>query len=83
MATARTPVETVLREEFAAVSAGYHLNKWQWNTVGLDGSMPDNALRDWIQNADELIKRQPVSYVAWPRTRRLRPVRASELACRE
>ena len=45
---------TAVREEFAAVSAGYHLNKRHWNTVRLDGSVPDDALRDWIQDSYEL-----------------------------
>jgi predicted DNA-binding protein (MmcQ/YjbR family) len=40
-----------LREEFAAVTPGYHLNKRHWNTVQLDGSVPDDALTDWIQDS--------------------------------
>jgi predicted DNA-binding protein (MmcQ/YjbR family) len=43
-----------LREEFPAVTAGYHLNKRHWNTVRLDDSVPDEALRDWIQDSYEL-----------------------------
>ena len=30
-----------LRTMFAAVKPGYHLNKEHWNTVKLDGSLPD------------------------------------------
>jgi predicted DNA-binding protein (MmcQ/YjbR family) len=30
-----------LRETHAAVSPGYHLDKRHWNTVTLDGSLPD------------------------------------------
>jgi predicted DNA-binding protein (MmcQ/YjbR family) len=41
----------VLREEFAAVTPGYHLNKRHWNTVLLDESVPDDALADWIQDS--------------------------------
>ena len=40
-----------LREEFAAVTPGYHLNKRHWNTVQLDGSVPDEVLTDWIQDS--------------------------------
>ena len=43
-----------LREDFPAVTAGYHLNKRHWNTVTLDGSVPEEALRDWIQDSYEL-----------------------------
>ncbi|MBV9597496.1 MAG: MmcQ/YjbR family DNA-binding protein [Chloroflexi bacterium] len=40
-----------LREEYVAVTAGYHLNKRHWNTVELDGSVPDEALVDWIEDS--------------------------------
>ena len=40
-----------LREEFPSVTPGYHLNKRHWNTVPLDGSVPDDALADWIQDS--------------------------------
>ena len=43
-----------LREEFAAVTPGYHLNKRHWNSVRLDGSVPDDALREWILDSYEL-----------------------------
>jgi predicted DNA-binding protein (MmcQ/YjbR family) len=40
-----------LRESYPAVKAGYHLNKRHWNTVTLDGSVPDDELCDWIQDS--------------------------------
>lgn len=43
-----------LREDYSAVSAGYHLNKRHWNTVRLDGSVPEDALREWIEDSYEL-----------------------------
>ena len=43
-----------LREDFAAVTPGYHLNKRHWNTVRLDGSVPDDALREWIEDSYDL-----------------------------
>src|SRR5436309_4569934 len=43
-----------LREEYPAVTAGYHLNKRHWNTVRLDGSVPDDMLTDWIEDSYEL-----------------------------
>jgi predicted DNA-binding protein (MmcQ/YjbR family) len=33
-----------LRDSFAAVRPGYHLNKEHWNTVRLDGSIPDEGV---------------------------------------
>ena len=29
-------------DDFAAVNPGYHLNKTHWNTVTLDGTVPDD-----------------------------------------
>ena len=43
-----------LRQEYAAVTAGYHLNKRHWNTVELDESVPDDALADWIEDSYDL-----------------------------
>src|SRR5919204_4004517 len=43
-----------LRDAYAAVTPGYHLNKRHWNTVLLDGSVPDDALLDWIQDSYDL-----------------------------
>ena len=37
----------LLRERYAAVTPGYHLNKVHWNTVTLDGSVPDDEVDDW------------------------------------
>jgi predicted DNA-binding protein (MmcQ/YjbR family) len=44
-----------LREQYPAVTAGYHLNKRHWNTVTLDGSVPDDVLDEWIQDSYALI----------------------------
>ena len=33
-----------LRATHAAITAGYHLNKRHWNTVTLDGSVPDRLV---------------------------------------
>jgi predicted DNA-binding protein (MmcQ/YjbR family) len=45
----------VLREQWPAVSPGYHLNKRHWNTVRLDGSVPDTELAAWIDDSYELV----------------------------
>jgi predicted DNA-binding protein (MmcQ/YjbR family) len=43
------PVEAEeLRDRFAAVTPGYHLNKRHWNTVILDGSIPDELVRAMV-----------------------------------
>ena len=44
-----------LREAHAAVTAGYHLNKRHWNTVELDGSLPDATVRDMIEDSYDLV----------------------------
>jgi predicted DNA-binding protein (MmcQ/YjbR family) len=41
----------VLRENYPAVTPGYHLNKRHWNSIELDGTVPDDDLRDWIQDS--------------------------------
>jgi predicted DNA-binding protein (MmcQ/YjbR family) len=44
-----------LREQYPAVTAGYHLNKRHWNTVDLDGSIPEAVLDEWIQDSYDLV----------------------------
>lgn len=43
------------RAMFAAVIPGYHLNKRHWNTVTLDGSVPDEILGDMIDASYTLV----------------------------
>jgi predicted DNA-binding protein (MmcQ/YjbR family) len=44
-----------LRERYASVTPGYHMNKKHWNTVMLDGSVPDKEIQSWIDHSYELI----------------------------
>jgi predicted DNA-binding protein (MmcQ/YjbR family) len=44
-----------LREAHPAVLPGYHLNKRHWNTVILDGSLPDRMIRDMIEDSYDLV----------------------------
>lgn len=44
-----------LREKYIAVSPGYHMSKLHWNTVILDGSIPDKYIYEWIDLSYELI----------------------------
>jgi predicted DNA-binding protein (MmcQ/YjbR family) len=44
-----------LREAHAAVLPGYHLNKRHWNTVIIDGSLPDGMIRDMVEDSYDLV----------------------------
>jgi predicted DNA-binding protein (MmcQ/YjbR family) len=44
-----------LRNTYAAIRPGYHLNKRHWNTVTLDGSLPDQLVRDLIEDSYDLV----------------------------
>jgi predicted DNA-binding protein (MmcQ/YjbR family) len=44
-----------LREEHEAVIPGYHLNKRHWNTVILDGSISDDAVKEMIEDSYDLV----------------------------
>lgn len=44
-----------LREEYACVLPGYHMNKKHWNTVVVDGSVPARQLKEWIDHSYELV----------------------------
>jgi predicted DNA-binding protein (MmcQ/YjbR family) len=44
-----------LRGAHAAVIPGYHLNKRHWNTVIIDGSVPDEAIREMIEDSYDLV----------------------------
>lgn len=40
-----------LRETYAAVKPGYHMSKKHWNTVTVDGSIPDDVLLDFVRHS--------------------------------
>ena len=44
-----------LRERYEAVRPGYHMNKTHWNTVVLDGSVPQQELRGMIDHSYEQV----------------------------
>jgi len=44
-----------LRGAYASVLPGYHLNKRHWNTVILDGSIADEAIRDMVEDSYDLV----------------------------
>ncbi len=45
-----------LRETYVAVKPGYHMNKKHWNTIEIDGSIPDALLQSWIDHSYDLVK---------------------------
>lgn len=47
-----------LRERYPCVVAAYHFNKTYWNTIYLDGEMPDEELKQWIcHSVDEVVRK--------------------------
>jgi predicted DNA-binding protein (MmcQ/YjbR family) len=44
-----------LRARYAAITPGYHLNKRHWNTVTLDGSVPDDELLELVGHSYDLV----------------------------
>jgi predicted DNA-binding protein (MmcQ/YjbR family) len=44
-----------LRNSYPAIRPGYHLNKRHWNTVTLDDSLPDQFVRDLIEDSYDLV----------------------------
>ena len=53
-----------LRDTYPAVAPGYHLNKRHWNTVTIDGSLPEAMVIDLIKDSYDLV------VVSLPKTRR-------------
>jgi predicted DNA-binding protein (MmcQ/YjbR family) len=44
-----------LRADHPAITPGYHLNKRHWNTVRVDGSVPERLLRDMVEDSYDLV----------------------------
>jgi predicted DNA-binding protein (MmcQ/YjbR family) len=44
-----------LREKYSSVTSGYHMNKKHWNTINLDGTVPDKEVFSWIDHSYDLI----------------------------
>ena len=44
-----------LRDSYRAIHPGYHLDKRHWITITLDGSLPDQLVRDLIEDSYDLI----------------------------
>lgn len=46
-----------LRDRYEEVRPGYHMNKKHWNTVVIDGGIPDAEVRKMIDHSYELVLR--------------------------
>ena len=44
-----------LREQYASIHPGYHMNKKHWNTVIVDASIPVQFLKEMIRNSYEIV----------------------------
>ena len=44
-----------LRGSYPAIRPGYHLDKRHWNTITLDGSVPDELVRELIEDSYALV----------------------------
>ena len=45
-----------LSERYSSVVPGYHMNKKHWNTVMIDGSVPDAVVLKWIDHSYDIVK---------------------------
>ena len=45
----------ILRDIFPSIIPGYHMNKTHWNTVILDGSIPQGEIERMIDNSYKLV----------------------------
>jgi len=54
-----------LRGVYKCVTPGWHMNKTHWNTVYIDGDVPEHELYEMIRHSFDLIKpkRQKISYI--------------------
>jgi predicted DNA-binding protein (MmcQ/YjbR family) len=44
-----------LREQYPSVLPGYHMSKKHWNTIMMDGQIPDPLLKQWITDSYDLV----------------------------
>lgn len=44
-----------LRAAYKSILPGYHMSKRHWNTLNLDGSLPDELVRELVEHSYELV----------------------------
>ena len=52
---ASPPLAEQLRDTYPSIRPGYHLNKRHWNTVDVDGSLPDQLVLDMVEDSYDLV----------------------------
>lgn len=68
-----------LRDRYEEVRPGYHMNKKHWNTVVIDGGIPDAEVRAMIDHSYDLVVRalpKKVAAALIPRSAVRRPLRS-------
>jgi predicted DNA-binding protein (MmcQ/YjbR family) len=45
----------ILRQTHPAVTPGYHMNKKHWNTILIDGSIPDDEILEMIDHSYDVV----------------------------
>jgi predicted DNA-binding protein (MmcQ/YjbR family) len=59
-----------LRATYDAIVPGYHLNKRHWNTIEINGSVPDQAVLDMVEDSYDLVvdglPRRVQAELGWP-----------------
>ncbi len=46
----------LLREEYASIIPGYHMNKKHWNTIVLDGTIHNSLIFELVDHSYDLVK---------------------------
>ncbi|MCA4134305.1 MmcQ/YjbR family DNA-binding protein [Arthrobacter sp. M4] len=63
-----------LRSAHAEITGAWHLNKTHWNGVRLDGNLPDDMVRDMIEDSYDLVvaslSRKQQAQLGWARIAR-------------
>lgn len=63
-------IAETLRAAHPAVLPGYHLSKRHWNTVVIDGSLPDQMIWDMVEDSYDLVVSALPAYrrreLGWP-----------------
>ncbi len=44
-----------LREQYPGVLPGYHMSKKHWNTILINGEIPDPLLKQWTRDSYDLV----------------------------
>ncbi len=45
----------MLRDLYADVKPGYHMNKRHWNTINPQGKLDDELIKEWIKDSYNLV----------------------------